>query len=275
MGLCVWGVVSFESNNEEYKNGYKKISLFKILSIITLLLCSVDGLRALIIQIINYQSNFNSFYLIFSLSLRVALGILAVALWMNKIQKWMFIVIVISSFITFFSQFFYRSIDFGMLIYSMGFLIVMSVFSKRNTNNDKLYKSLWIAIVFFVAVLIINVFPFITSLFSGVGFSVWYFVDLLLTLAFGAAPVFFCLWYGFENDMLQGKIVKADFIASAVLIVILLAAGLMLSSLQSCSPSCSSGSKYNSSRPWEELGVTKSEYESVYNHFKYGTPIEY
>lgn len=38
--------------------------------------------------------------------------------------------------------------------------------------------------------------------------------------------------------------------------------------------SCSGGGSSSKSTPWGKLGVSKNEYESVYNHYKYGTPIK-
>lgn len=51
----------------------------------------------------------------------------------------------------------------------------------------------------------------------------------------------------------------------AVVIVVL---GILLGAA-----TCSDSGSSRSSTPWGKLGVSESEYNAVYNHYKYGTPI--
>ena len=51
--------------------------------------------------------------------------------------------------------------------------------------------------------------------------------------------------------------------------IVIVAAAVLLGAV-----TCSDSGSSRSSTPWGKLGVSEREYNSVYNHYKYGTPIK-
>lgn len=154
----------------------------------------------------------------------------------------------------------------------------MSGIEIKEMNNDYLMSSYRVTTIVKVFFLLIDIAALCGGLYLALMVDGALMVGLLMVLfglIYAIPTIVLCKMTKEMSQEITKRNLKEAFkegtkeTASCLVIIIVIVAiivGVVL-----LFKSCDSSS---SSTPWEDLGVSKSEYDKVYNHYKYGTPID-